>query len=113
MKLKKESKSKGGNWVLQYTKEELQHKSFYLDNMIFKRQEKLSGLEVKRIKLQEKLILLKRGITEEIIKTEKEIRDLSQSIPKKLQREIEVLVQFKEEFEKEEKEKSKNEKTNQ
>ncbi|PCS06853.1 hypothetical protein RU86_GL002296 [Lactococcus piscium] len=88
-------KSKGGGHTLSYAKSELKHKDYLIDKMIAIRQKKLTNIEIERIKLNEKLTLLARGISDEILKTQKQIYDLCEVTPNKLNDEISSLTYFK------------------
>lgn len=63
--------------------------------MIAVRQKKLSNIEIERIKLNEKLTLLERGISDEILRIKKQIYDLCEVTPNKLNDEISSLIYFK------------------
>ncbi|MFR4176691.1 MAG: Transcriptional regulator [Lactococcus sp.] len=95
MKLTIIPKSKGGGYNLSYVNSELKHKDYLLDKMISDREKRLSKIAIEKVKLKEKLTLLERGISEEILKTKKQIRDLDEVIPDKLRSEIDNLIYFK------------------
>ena len=103
MRHRKNSKSKGGKWVLTYTKDELKHKDFHLDKMIADRQKKISDFKIEQIKLEEKLALLRTGVSEEIIEIEKKIRNIEWVKPRQLKEEIDSLKWFKENLGKDDK----------
>ncbi|MCJ1978436.1 hypothetical protein [Pseudolactococcus paracarnosus] len=95
MKLKITPGSKGREHTLSYAKSELKHKDYLIDKMIAVRQKKLTNIETERIKLNEKLTLLVRGISDEILKTQRQIHDLCEVTPNKLNNEISSLIYFK------------------
>lgn len=71
MKLHTLPKSKGGGRELHYKDAELKSKDYLLDKMISDRENRLTKIAIERVKLKEKLTLLERGISEEILKTKK------------------------------------------